>query len=287
MIKIKVPATSANLGPGFDILGIALNLYNVFTVDYSDELIIKENNQNYSNENNLFYLAFKKTNEILNINKKCFVDFTDISIPFSRGLGSSAALIVGGIYSANALSNNNMSTNEILDLATKIEGHPDNVAPAILGGLTISSFFDNKVISKRIDISNKFNFTVFIPKYEVSTEMARQVIKQNVPISDSIYNTSHALLLIEALKNYDIELLKFAINDKLHVPYRKKIIKEYEDLKSIAIENGAFGFTISGSGPTMIAITDDKNFSKRIISKIPNNIKTYDLQIDLSGVKII
>ena len=287
MIKVRVPATSANLGPGFDILGIALNLYNVFTVDYSDELIIKENDNEYANENNLFYVGFKKTNEILNINKKCIVDFSEINIPFSRGLGSSAALIVGGIYAANILSGNKLSKSEMINIATKIEGHPDNVCPAILGGLTMSYSDENLVISKKIDISDKYYFTVFIPKYEVSTEMARQVIKKNIDLKDSIFNTSHALFLIEALKNYDEKLLKFAMDDKLHVPYRKKLIKEYDTLKKICLEHGALGFTISGSGPTMIAISNIENFSKIIDNVTQDTIKTLDLKIDNEGVKIL
>lgn len=289
--KIKTPATSANLGPGFDILGVSLNLYNIFEVKESDKFAITGCNEKYDNENNTFFTAYKKTAEVLNLNKKCEV-IAKCDIPFSHGLGSSASLIVAGVLSANEIAkqNNNpkiLDENEVFKIATTIEDHPDNIAPCLFGGLTISIEDNGQLLYKKISIDKNFYPTVFIPSYNLSTEEARKVVPTEITRKDSIYNTSHALLLIEALRSGDENLLKISQKDKIHVPYRKSLIKEYDMLNDVCIKNGALSFTISGAGPTMITISTNPQFSKKLINYLPSDIKVLDLIFTNEGSKVI
>lgn len=286
MITVKSPATSANLGPGFDILGIALSLYNTYKVELSDELIIENVDKEFANKNNSFVLAFDAVCKKLNSDKTCNVIFEKIDIPFCRGLGSSAALISAGAVSANHLLGDKLTKDEIFKICVDFEHHPDNVSPCLHGGLTINMMIDENIpIYKKVNVSNDIYFTVIIPNYEVKTEDARKVLKNDISLKDSIYNTSHSLMLIKSLELGDFDLLKYACDDKLHVPYRKKLINDYDDIKKQCIDAGASAFTISGSGSTMIIMSKYNNFSNRI--KLDNNYKIYDLNIDNDGVKCL
>lgn len=286
MITVKSPATSANLGPGFDILGIALSLYNTYKVELSDELIIENVDEKFENKNNSFVLAFDAVCKKLNSDKTCHVIFEKIDIPFCRGLGSSAALISAGAVSANHLLGDKLTKDEIFKICVDFEHHPDNVSPCLHGGLTINMMVDENIaIYKKVNVSNNIYFTVIIPDYEVKTEDARKVLKNEVSLKDSIYNTSHSLMLIKSLELGDFDLLKYACDDKLHVPYRKNLINDYDDIKKQCIDAGAAAFTISGSGSTMIIMSKYNNFSNRI--NLDNNYKIYDLNIDNDGVKCL
>ena len=289
MIQISTPATSANLGPGFDILGLALNLYNEYEVDLSDALIFKNVEEKFANKDNLFYKSYKKTCNIYGINNEIYIIFKSINIPISRGLGSSSAMIVGGILACKYLNNLNIDNVTMLEIATEIEGHPDNVSPCINGGLTISKMIKNEdtdfIISHKINLNSNIHFTVIIPPYETNTEEARKILPNDISLKQGIENVSNALLLIEALKNNKLDNLNIFINDNFHVPYRKKLIKDYDNFKNICYKNDAKGFTISGSGSTMIAITNDKNFSKKI--SINADYKILDLEVDNNGARVI
>lgn len=287
MLNIRVPATSANLGPGFDTLGIALNLYNEYEVELSDTLNILNDQKGYNPIDNLFYKTYKYTTKQFNIDNEITVNFKNINIPISRGLGSSSSLIIAGIMAANELNKLKLTKKQILDIATTIEGHPDNVAPCIYGGLTINMMIDEnnqkRVISNKIDIVDDIHFTVIIPNYKTNTEEARKILPKELPLPKVVENTSHALLLINALKNNDLQNLNLFINDNIHVPYRKELIKEYDSIKELCYKNGAKGFTISGSGPTMLVISNEENFSKKIA--LEGEYKILDLKIDNEGAR--
>ena len=289
MLNIRVPATSANLGPGFDTLGIALSLYNEYEVKLSDTLNILNDQKGYNPKENLFYKTYKYTTKQFNIDNEIIVNFKNINIPISRGLGSSSSLIIAGIMAANELNNLKLTKEQILDVATTIEGHPDNVAPCIYGGLTINMMIDEnnqkKVISNKIDIVDDIHFTVIIPNYKTNTEEARKILPKELPLPKVVENTSHALLLINALKNNNLKNLNLFINDNIHVPYRKELIKDYDNIKELCYKNGAKGFTISGSGPTMLVISNEDNFSKKIA--LEGEYKILDLKIDNEGAIII
>lgn len=285
MINIRVPASSANLGPGFDTTAIALSLYNEFNVELSDRLSFINVDKKYTNEDNLFYKAYKFTSNKYNIDNKISVDFKRIDIPISRGLGSSSAMIIAGILASNYLNRLNLTDETILDIATCIEGHPDNVSPCLLGGLTISTIDNGKVISKKIRLNDNICFTVIIPSYEINTKEARKLLPKDIILSKAIENVSHSLLLVNALANNELDNIKLFIDDNFHVPYRKTLINDYDNIKNLCYDIGAKGFTISGSGPTMLVISDNPSLSKKIA--ISGDYRILNLKIDNDGAKVI
>lgn len=255
MYKISVPATSANLSVGFDVLGIAFDLYNEFYVDYANKFILDGFDEGYNKEdNNLFIKAYKS------FFKKFGLEIIPISvkmvchIPSSRGLGSSATLVVGGIVAASKITKLRLSNDELFNLALEIEHHPDNVAPAIYGGLTSSYFKDGVCYAKKYDINPDLNFLVLIPDYKIKTEDARKVLPKSLEYKDIIHNLSRIIMIPEAFKNGDIKLLRDIFDDKLHEPYRANLIKEYNEFKNIALANHGV-FAISGSGSSMLVIS--------------------------------
>ena len=289
MLNIKVPASSANLGPGFDTLCIALNLYNEFEVELSNELKIFNVDDEFNNEDNLFYKSYKFTANKYNINNEITINLKNINVPISRGLGSSSTMIIAGILACNHLNNLKLSDNQVINIATEIEGHPENVAACFLGGLTISTIDklhgDKNVITKKIDINNNINFTVIIPPYKTNTEEARKILPKEISLPNAVENISHAVLLVDALKNNELDKINIYLKDNIHEPYRKTLIKDYDHIKDICMKNGAKGFTISGSGSTMLAISDIPNLSKKIA--IEGDYKMLDLKVDNEGTRVI
>ncbi len=263
MISIKVPATSANMGPGFDTMGMALDIFNVFFVKKSDDLIIENVEDEFKNRDNLFVVAYDKTLATKNLKANVYVKFETV-IPLSRGLGSSSSLVVAGVLAANYLHNLGLSMQDMLNICNEIEGHPDNVAPCLLGGFVASVVENGIPYCQKIDVDKKFKFTVMIPDFEVRTVDARAVMPKQIEIKDAVYSLSRAVSLCFALQAGDEEKLKISFDDKIHEPYRRALIPDYNDLREEVIKKGALAFMISGSGSTCIAISTDENFSKKI-----------------------
>ena len=275
MIKYKVPATSANLGIGFDCLGIALSLYDYFEIEESDKFILDGFISN-DIKNNLFIESYKKAcrykkDKVVPLKVKLKAD-----VPISRGLGSSSCMIVGGIYAYNILHNNCLSKKEMLELATAIEGHPDNVAPCIYGGLCISS--DNK--TTMLKVSNKWRFGIWIPPYEVKTSEARKVLPTSYSREDIVSNIANAIKGIKALETFDLDNISSLNKDKIHEPYRKTLIKDFKKYEKLAYQNGAKAFLISGSGSTCLSISD-----KDLI--INESIDYRNVKVDYKGVRCL
>ncbi len=244
MIKVKVPATSANLGPGFDALGLAIDRYNTFTFIES----------NLEEVENLIYRSYRKVFQSLGkpiIPVKIRVDG---NIPMARGLGSSAACIVGGIMGANEILGNPLNKEDILKLATEIEGHPDNVAPAIYGGLVVSVMEGNRVHIGKLPIKNHLNFIALVPNFELSTSKAREVLPKQIDYKDGIFNVGRVSILLTALVTGDNSLLKLGLQDKFHQPYRGKLIPGFEHIITTINNIGALGCYLSGAGPTIMCI---------------------------------
>ncbi|NLC97361.1 MAG: homoserine kinase [Erysipelotrichaceae bacterium] len=282
MIKIKVPATSANLGVGFDVLGIALDIYNTYYVRESDKLIIEGVEEKYQTKDNLFVVAFNEVCTKLNVKKNIYVRIEN-DIPISRGLGSSASLYVAGALAANTLNNNKLNLQEIFEICTKLEGHPDNIASALFGGFTASLMHENKPYTKQIKVHDKYKFTVLIPDFKISTNKARNVLPHSYYREDVVSNMSSIAHLILALNDGDDKMLSIANNDKIHEPYRKTLIEDFDTLKNECLKNNAYTFTISGSGSSCLVISDDKDFSKKInTSNLKNNWTLIDCNIHLS-----
>ncbi len=253
-MRIKVPATSANVGPGFDCLGIAFDIYNTFDVRLADRDILHHTETRFCNPDNLFLRAYHKACRKMEVESFVEADFNS-DIPVSRGLGSSAALIVGGIVAANELNGRKLSEEDIFLLASEMEGHPDNAAPAFFGGLTACLKDGDTYLARNLSLHEDWRFTVLIPDFEVSTEEARGILPAVYPRADAASNGAHAILTCEALRTGDLSLLKAAAKDLIHEPYRRTLIHDFDIIRDIAEEDTDGVFLISGSGSTCLLIS--------------------------------
>lgn len=266
MIRFKVPATSANIGPGFDCFGLAYSFYNEYKIEKSDRMLIEGCEPAHATKDNIFNVAFNETMKKLK-KKGSYHVYYNQSIPASRGLGSSASVIVAGCKTANLLygGRRKLSDDEIFQIASKVEGHPDNVAPAIFGGLTVSTkLIDGTLYHKKFKVSNKLHFTVLIPDFKTSTEMARKLLPKSYKKDEAIKMIANSVLMVEALQSGDFNLLKTVCKDYIHEPYRKKLIKDYNYIKKIVEEKGNAVLLISGSGPSLLVISKKRNFGKKL-----------------------
>ncbi|MCR5786598.1 MAG: homoserine kinase, partial [Acholeplasmatales bacterium] len=232
MIKIKVPATSANFCIGFDTLGVALNLYNEFSFETSTEDKLLGFDKAYNNESNLVLISYKRFFSEFNIDYiPVTISLLKEQVPPSRGLGSSATCIVAGIMAANILSNANIDSDALLSLMTLIEGHPDNVAPAYLGGFVASINNNGDIITNRYNVSDKLVFNVLVPDFKLSTLSARQALPNQYSREDVVSNISKIINLPRAIETANFKLLKVLLNDKIHEPYRFKLIDKALKIK--------------------------------------------------------
>jgi len=258
MKVVRTFSTSANIGPGFDCLGICFDLYNEYSFEVNNKYVLEGFDDKYSNpEYNLIIQSYEKVFNKLN-KKLIYVKLNQITqnIPTSRGLGSSASCIVSGIMIANDVLNNILSKDEIFQIASEMEGHPDNVAPLIYGGFTCS-FKDEKYIKVELNINSNYNFLVCIPPFELSTALARSVLPKEILVKDAVFNMSHLVAMIKALENGDMELLKRGKKDLIHEPYRYKLIKDSDVVIDYANKNNTVCL-ISGAGSTLLLISKNK-----------------------------
>lgn len=288
-VTVRVSATTANIGPGFDCVGMALSIYDTLTFRKADGLKITGCEKIYQNENNLAFVAYKKTLEKMGVADFGVEINISSEIPVSRGLGSSAALIAAGAAAANALWKGSLTKADLLEIGSGIEGHPDNLAPALYGGLTCSAQTENDIFTARYEIDEGFSFVALIPPFPLSTEKARQVLPNKVDRKDAVYNISRTVLLLKALETGDGEMLKVAVSDRLHERYRKELIPGYETALEIAKELSASMF-ISGAGPTLMMISRDKSFIERLSEKTKASLlskwRILDLKPDNRGINI-
>lgn len=250
MVKIGVPATSANLGPGFDCLGLALDIYNTYEVTTAKELSFEGVDQRYCNEDNLFVQAYRKAGGQGNFHLSVHSE-----IPVSRGLGSSASLYAAGALAALA-SLQKIDYDRLFQITADLEGHPDNAAPAVYGGLTANMKGTNGWISRQLPIHESLCFTALIPDVEISTEEARGILPAAYPRHVAAANAGKAVLMTEALRCGDIALLKEAAKDEIHEPYRRTLIPGFDAVKKTAEEDSGGVLVISGSGSTCLLIAD-------------------------------
>ncbi|MDO4668663.1 MAG: homoserine kinase [Butyricicoccus pullicaecorum] len=266
-VSVKVPATSANMGSGYDSIGIALNLYNVITMEESDHIDITDvNGQKIpTDDTNLIYQCAKKVYDICGKSLSGLKITENCAIPQTRGLGSSSACTVAGILGANALLGEPLDQENVIDLAASIEGHPDNSTPAILGGFCVALLEYGKVWSVRVPMNGTVDFITFIPDFELSTEKARAALPKQVAHHDAVFNLARAALLAGSLVTGKLENVGVAVGDCLHQPYRFGLIPDGTEIVHAAKRMGALGAFISGAGPSMIAIVDstDKTYLSR------------------------
>lgn len=255
MRTIKVPATSANLGPGFDCLGLALSPSDTFLIEPCDKDVLDNVEERFNNRDNLFLQAYRRGCEALHIQDHIHAVF-QCGIPVSRGLGSSAALIVAGLAAASVLHDSALSRDDIFELASEMEGHPDNAAPAVYGGLNACMKENGRYHRVSLPLSDVFHYTVFIPDHEVSTAEARSILPDEYPRAAAAGNTAHAILLVHALETGNIHLLHEAAHDIIHEPYRSRLIPRFDQAKDCALSHNSGAFLISGSGSTCLLISD-------------------------------
>ncbi|MBE6675072.1 MAG: homoserine kinase [Ruminococcaceae bacterium] len=288
-IKVRVPATSANLGSGFDCCGIALELYNVFEYEkIKSGVEFVGWDKAFANESNLAYLAYKAVCDKIGVDSCVKITIIDTGVPVSRGLGSSATLICSGAYAANKLHGMKLSKEEVFEICTELEGHPDNVAPALFGAFCTSvTDMKGNPYTVRTHVSKRIHFTVLIPDFEVQTHDARAVLPQMVKREDAVYNMSRVALLASAFKSGSGELLRIVTRDRLHQQYRRPLFKNIDEIEKCAYECGAISFMISGAGSTCLCLST-KMIEEKLNDKIkdlPNGWVAKELKISKYGTK--
>ena len=295
MIKIEIPATSANLGSGFDCLGVALNMYNHVWMEEADEIDItsKDDVVIPTDESNLIYWSAERLYSECGKKLPGLRIIQENNIPMTRGLGSSSACIVAGLVGANRFLGSPLTKHDLVNLACKIEGHPDNTTPALLGGLVTAAMENGHVYSVSVPVAKNIRFGVFIPPFELKTEVARKALPNEYSRENAVYNLSRSSLMTAALFSGSLENLRVAVQDSIHQPYRKKFISGVETVFRMSYELGSYGTYISGAGPSIIAIIDDKledTFNRYAIhhleSKGIKDWQFYLLTADDEGAKV-
>lgn len=263
MIIIRVPATSANLGPGFDCLGLALDVWNEITFEPAEKLtqhVIGEGAEKLNKgSRNLLTKAYAYLHEACGHPTGGVAIKAHNAIPMSSGLGSSAAAIVAGLFGANEMLGNPVDTNGLLKLATEMEGHPDNVAPALLGGLVVSVMKQDEIITRRYEIP-ALTVAIVKPDVEWLTKTARAVLPKSVSRADAIHNIGRTTLVVDALRNGDLNLLRRVMEDRIHQPYRLRHISGGMAAYKCARQFGAAA--LSGAGPSIMVFVSPENAEK-------------------------
>ena len=309
-ISVKVPATTANLGPGFDCLGMALPIYNTITIEETvlpgtgieinvipESSLIDDISISHIplDENSIVYKAVQLLYNSIGQNPSELKINIKSNIPVARGLGSSASVIVGALVAANELLGHPADEVALLSIACELEGHPDNITPAIVGGLVISMQDDDgTVIYKKLDWPSEWMITVCIPDFELSTDIARSVLPKEVPMKDAIYNAQRLGMFVQAVNTKDKELMKIALHDKLHQPYRMKLIQGLDIIMdSLRHIDSVLGCVISGAGSSILVISEKNDLDKikNIVKDIwaNQNIKCElkTLNIEKNGAQIV
>ena len=295
MISVRVPATSANLGPGYDAVGLALSLSMRIGLDRSPAPIVEV----YGTGADLIprgldhpaYRAASFVAEIVGESGAHFHLVQENSVPPTRGLGGSAAALVGGAVAANDLFGGQIAAPDLLNLVCELDGHPDNAAPALLGGLVIGTLTPEGVSAVRLEPRN-LKVVVAVPDFAVSTTAARRALPDSVPHRDAVFNVGRSGLLLGSLATGEYELLRVAMQDRLHQPYRSHLIPGLEDVIEAALANGAYGACLSGSGPTVLALVSEEHaleiapammtaFEARGVPA-----RSWALDIDLVGARV-
>jgi homoserine kinase len=300
-IIVKVPATTANLGPGFDALGLALDLWNESTFSPAKEFSVDVTGEGVDRipqprENLILRAAHRLAENTGKSLEPLHVSCIN-RIPFGSGLGSSSAATLTGLLGANAWLGSPLSKDEILNLATEIEGHSDNVAPALLGGLTVSTMDGDKVIARKIDSNgtgertSPLHVTVVVPEFHFSTREARAALPKQITLRDAIHNISRAVLVTEAFRKGDLALLGQAMTDTLHQPYRLPLIPGGQAAMDAAKEAGAAAVALSGAGPSLIAFSADQGSKigdamKRTFADAGLAARVFHLSISALGANV-
>lgn len=294
MVTVKVPASTANLGSGFDCMGIALDLYSVATFEEIDtglEININDPSREFlpTDESNYVYQAMLKVFNKCNRFPKGVRISSHTDIPITRGLGSSSSSMVMGLFGANELVGKPFSKDELLQMAYEIEGHPDNVTPTIFGGFTVAVNDNNKIIYTKTEIDKSVCFAAMVPEFYLATRKSRSVLPKNVPHKSATYNIAHAAYMASAIAKGDYSAFAVGTKDKIHQKYRFEMVKSAEFIIRSAKRFGATCGYLSGAGPTIISVVENNHdeFATKMNELIATNLKNwklYMLHADNDGV---
>ncbi len=306
-VSVKVPATVANLGCGFDCFGLALPIYNTVTIQETvlpgSGIEINIHNEDSdgdtsnipTDKNNIVYQAIELLYNFIGQTPGELKIDINTGIPIARGLGSSASVVVGGLMAANELLGRPADKAIIASIATEIEGHPDNVIPSIYGGVNLSSWEDDgSVVYSQLPWSNDWKITVCIPDYELATDISRSVLPEMVQLKDAIFNLRRTAMFVSALYTKDEHLLKLSLKDKLHQPYRTKLVPGLNSIiKNLKHTKGVIGSTLAGAGPAIIVFSDKESLNdiKEIVTKTWDdiNVRTeiHTLPLETTGAQVL
>lgn len=297
MLKVKVPASSANMGPGFDCMGVALNMYNEVCVDEIDakgiEIVVLDASKTFlpTDERNYVYTAMDRVFRTAGKHFGGYRITINNSIPVTRGLGSSSAGIVAGLAAANSILDDILPVDELLNIAYDIEGHPDNVAPALLGGFVVSFCDGDKVRYIKTDVSPDINFGAMIPDFYFQTKKSRGVLPRYVAYKNAVYNVSHAAFVASAFMKGDMSLIGSAMRDRLHQGYRISHIKDADYVMRLCRRQGADACYLSGAGPTIMSLiaSDSSVFEGKMARSLDNKLRDWHLTMlkaDNNGVAV-
>lgn len=261
MVRVQVPASTANLGPGFDCLGMALKLFNIVEMAKTKsglaiEVVGEGRNDIPRDTTNIVYQCARQVFEKAGYFPPGLRIKLHNNIPVSRGLGSSAAAIVGGLVAANVIAGGKLSLEQILKLAIQKEGHPDNVTPALIGGITVYAHSEDEVRYLKINPPSGLRAVIVIPDFSLSTKDAREALPKQINMEDAVFNISRTALLVAALQKGDFDLLGVAMEDRLHQCYRAGLVPGMRKVFAAARLAGARGIALSGAGPSLLALTD-------------------------------
>ena len=309
-VSVKVPATTANIGAGFDCLGMALPVYNTITIEETvlpgtgieinsisdentaDNLILEHTSLD---ENSIIYKAVELLYNSIGQTPSELKITVQSQIPIARGLGSSASVIVGGLIAANELLGHPADEVALLSIAAEVEGHPDNVTPAIVGGLVLSSQEDDgSIVYTKLDWPEDWMITVCIPDYELPTDISRSVLPKEVPMADAVFNAKRLGMFVQAVTKQDTSLMRLALQDRLHQPYRMKLVPGLDKInEKLKHEESVLGCVLSGAGPSILIVSLKNNLDriKTIVKEtwedmnVKVNIMT--LPVETNGAQII
>lgn len=294
-VSVSVPASTANLGAGFDCLALALSLRNTVELwEITQGLEIDVEGEGEArvplDTTNLVVRAAEKVFEKVGKRPTGLRIHEVNQVPLGSGMGSSAATVVGGLAAANALIDGGLSRDDLLRLAYELEGHPDNAAAALFGGLTLVSATAEELLVRSLPVP-AMKVVIALPDVRLSTADARAALPEQVPLKDAVFNIGRAVFTVQALTTGDFELLRWAVADKLHQPYRRKLIPGYEAVVAEARKAGAVAVALSGAGPSLMAFASDKHWDIAAAMKAAfeaNGVacRTFALPVDRQGVQV-
>lgn len=298
-VVVKIPASTANLGPGFDALGMALSLYAWLELSIAETTEVNLYGDGMeelpTDTRNLVYKVAQSVFQKAGMTEQPLKISLYSEVPLTRGLGSSASAIVGALVAANEMLGKAFSDQELFYMATELEGHPDNVGASLFGGIIVSSWDGESAPYVKITPPNALETCVIIPDFQLSTEKARHALPEQYSKSDVVFNIGKSSLLVAALASGQLQLIKQAMQDRIHQPYRAALIPGMSHILEQAVEQGALGAALSGAGPTLIAFIDShsehkeqlENFMVSTMKREGITAKTMWLSPDHFGTRVI